>query len=82
MMCIAPGQLDKQGRYSDSLQKEEGNQIPVPWLLQRERGTGTTSEGADGGVTLRERSGRREGRDTAAMPIYFFSGHVDIEQYT
>lgn len=49
---------------------------------ERERGTGTTSEGADGGVTLRERSGRREGRDTAAMPIYFFSGHelVDIEK--
>lgn len=38
MMCIAPGQLDKQVRYGDSLQKEEGNQIPVPWLLQRERG--------------------------------------------
>lgn len=40
--------------------------------------------GADGGVTLREKRERREGRDTVAMPVYFFSGHkrVDIEKRT
>lgn len=32
-------------------------------------------EGADGGVTLNERE-RKEGRDTVAVPSYFFSGHM------
>lgn len=46
----------------------------VPWKLQAE-GIGKTREGADGGVTLRESRGRREERDTVALPICFFSGH-------
>lgn len=53
-------------------------------MVTAERGFGKTREGADGGVTLREKRGRREGRDTVAMPIYFFSGHKlgDIEKHT
>ena len=33
---------------------------------------------------MREKRGRREGRDRVAMPIYFFSGHklVDMEKHT
>lgn len=35
--CRASGQRGKQVRYcSDSSHKEEGIQITVPWLLQRE----------------------------------------------
>lgn len=51
-------------------------------MVTAERGIGKTREGADGGVTLREKRGRREVRDTVAMPICFLSGHklVHIEE--
>lgn len=40
--------------------KKEWNQIPGLVTAERERGmgAGSTNEGADGGVTLRERRGR------------------------
>lgn len=42
----------------------------LDWLLQRERemSTGSADEGADGGVTLRE---RRSGRHTVAGSVSF-----------
>lgn len=58
------------------LTKTEWNQICT--MVTAERGIGKTRESTDGGVTLRQ---KREVRDTAAMPIWCFSGHklVDIE---
>lgn len=41
-------------------------------MVTAEGSIGKTREGADGGVTLRERRERRE--ESVAMPIYIFSG--------
>lgn len=74
---------DKQVRHENNTKTKRGRLRSVSRGYCRERGTGTASEGADGGVTLREGSGRREGRKVA-MPVYFFSGHklVDFEKHT